>query len=145
MDIVLLEIIKAKGHKNVKAEHKTTFEITKDNYLTERGDCIIGISSSTAAGELKRETKDYIKSGKKIAILLLSNGYYDIVRCWGNPELELTNSKKIIIRKSRYVDNATLCINADKSAADLNRDLIRKLSEENELTVVLIGFSELNF
>ncbi|MGB9674949.1 MAG: DUF371 domain-containing protein, partial [Nanopusillaceae archaeon] len=39
-------VINVKGHKLVKATHKSTLEITKDNFLTERGDCIIGINSS---------------------------------------------------------------------------------------------------
>lgn len=34
------------GHVNVRARHRTTIEITRDDYLTPRGgDCIIGIKA----------------------------------------------------------------------------------------------------
>ena len=43
----------AYGHKNVRGTHKTTFEITKDKDLTERGTCIIGVNASYDLDELK--------------------------------------------------------------------------------------------
>ncbi len=33
------------GHPNIKATHVKTLEITKDDGLSERGDCIIGIKA----------------------------------------------------------------------------------------------------
>jgi hypothetical protein len=40
------------GHPNVLGLHKRTIEITKDDYLTERGDCIIGINSNKSCNDL---------------------------------------------------------------------------------------------
>ncbi|MGB9725757.1 MAG: DUF371 domain-containing protein [Fervidicoccaceae archaeon] len=140
MDLVPLGIIRAKGHTNIKAKHRTTFEITKDDYLTEKGDCIIGISSSAAVGDLSKEAKEYIKSGKRLVILLISGFDIEIIHCQGDEKLDLNNPRKIIVRKSSYIDGATLCIKADKSAADINRNLIKSLSTGNELLVLIIGF-----
>ncbi|HIP58595.1 MAG TPA: DUF371 domain-containing protein, partial [Archaeoglobus profundus] len=36
------EVITAWGHPNITAKHRTTLEITKDEELSIRGDCIIG-------------------------------------------------------------------------------------------------------
>ena len=33
------------GHKNITANHKTTLEFTKENSVTKKGDCIIGVNS----------------------------------------------------------------------------------------------------
>ncbi|RLG64278.1 DUF371 domain-containing protein, partial [archaeon] len=34
MKLLAKDIIVAYGHPNIKATHKTTFEVTKDTYLT---------------------------------------------------------------------------------------------------------------
>ncbi len=44
-------VIKAKGNKLIKATHKSTLEITKDNYLTERGDIVKIIRNNPWIGE----------------------------------------------------------------------------------------------
>jgi len=140
-DIVLLDIVRAKGHEKVRALHKTTFEITRDDYLTERGDCIIGISSDKTLNSLSSRAKDFIRSGGRLAILLVSGNAAEIVHCYGDSSLGLKNDRKIIVRKSSYTDDATLCIRSDKSAADLSRDLIEELAEKKELLMVIFGVS----
>ena len=45
-------VFRAWGHENVRATHRSTFEVTKDDYLTPRGDCIVGIRSEAAARDL---------------------------------------------------------------------------------------------
>ena len=39
------EVIHARGHENVTAEHASTFEVTTDDYLTPAGDCILAIGA----------------------------------------------------------------------------------------------------
>ena len=38
---IAIETLEAYGHRNIRATHRSTFELTKDDYLTHRGDCII--------------------------------------------------------------------------------------------------------
>ncbi|MEM3095074.1 MAG: DUF371 domain-containing protein, partial [Nitrososphaera sp.] len=40
------------GHPNVQSLHGKTVEITKDEHLTLRGDCIIGVRASKACADL---------------------------------------------------------------------------------------------
>ncbi|MCK5388859.1 MAG: DUF371 domain-containing protein, partial [Candidatus Thorarchaeota archaeon] len=37
---------KAYGHENVIGEHKTTVEITTEDYLTKQGTCIVGMEAN---------------------------------------------------------------------------------------------------
>jgi hypothetical protein len=41
----IFEKIEAWGHPNVSANNRTTFEVTKEDHLTRRGDCIIAINA----------------------------------------------------------------------------------------------------
>lgn len=129
--MIAIDLVKAYGHVNVKATHKTTLEITKDDYLTPRGDCIIGIRTNKSASELSDQIKTMIKNGSYVYVVLKVNDLYDIVHGYGDSKLLLENQNKIIIRKSNFISDATIMIKADKSAKDINRELISKLKNNN--------------
>ena len=98
---IAIDIIRAYGHPNVKALHKTTLEITKDHYLTPRGDCIIGVKADKAARDLNPMLKKLISKEKSlIYIILACCGVYDVIVAKGSRKLSLGNTRKIIIRKS---------------------------------------------
>ncbi|MEM2324735.1 MAG: DUF371 domain-containing protein, partial [Archaeoglobaceae archaeon] len=42
---MIFEIL-AFGHSNITAKHRTTFEITKDQEISKRADCVIGVKAS---------------------------------------------------------------------------------------------------
>jgi hypothetical protein len=136
-----LQVIYAKGHKNIAATHRTTFEITKEGFLTKRGDCIIGISSSASAEDLNEELRKHVQGKGELAILLVSGKQTDIVFCHGDHRLSLQNPYKLIVRKSTYADDSTLCVEASKAAAEIDRGLIKSLSEGGELLVVIFAIS----
>ncbi|MEM0060835.1 MAG: DUF371 domain-containing protein [Fervidicoccaceae archaeon] len=140
--IVPLDIIRARGHRNVRATHRTTIEVTRDDFLTERGDCIIGIMSSAGLSGLRDGAKEFIRKGKEIVVLFMAGGAVDSVHCRGDERLPLSSERKMIIRRSSYIDESTLCIEADKSASSLSRELISKLSSGEELLVILLGLDE---
>lgn len=45
------EIIHARGHEHVTAEHSSTFEVTTDDFLTPAGDCILAIEADRAPAD----------------------------------------------------------------------------------------------
>ena len=47
-------VFEAWGHVNVRATHRSTFEVTREPSLTPRGDCIVGVSSEVGAAGLPR-------------------------------------------------------------------------------------------
>jgi hypothetical protein len=129
--------ITAKGHPNVSATHKNTIEITREDFLTPRGDCIIGIGADKACSDLSKKFLLPLRKGKKIRIALECNGKKDVVTARGSPLLELTDNKSLVIRKSSFTCPRTLCIHADKAAADLDRKLLEELKKGGRLKTTL--------
>jgi hypothetical protein len=122
----------AYGHELIQATHKTTLEITKDDHLTKRGNCIIAIKSEKACADLSPELKKIIKKdGSKVIIKIYVNNFEEIIEAEGSSKLILTSKNSIVIRKSDYIDERTLAIRANKASADLDRNLIKCLRSAN--------------
>ncbi|MCG2885243.1 MAG: DUF371 domain-containing protein [Vulcanisaeta sp.] len=137
---VAIDVIRAWGHVNVRATHRSTIELTKDEYLTPRGDCIVGIKANKALSDLDLRLKSIIRRDGSIVIAVFSVGeYFDYVVGLGSSRLTLSSNTKLIIRRSDYVDDATLMIKANKAAADLNRELVDRLKKGEPLLVYIIG------
>ena len=137
--MIAIDVIKAHGHINVKATHRNTLEITKDNFLTTRGDCIIGIESNKSAYDLSSEVKELIKRGAYVYLVIKVKDKVEIIHGIGDPRLTLENKDKIIVRKSDFISDSTIMIRADKSAKDIRRDLIDELkSKETELIAYIV-------
>ena len=137
----VVETILARGHENITATHKTTFEITKEESLTKRGDCIIAVSANKAMLDLKSEFKKALKNeNAKLIIEIKAGEIREIVRAYGSSQLQLTHPTDMVIRKSSYICNRTLAIKADKAAADLSRSLVEKLRKpEQNVEIKLIA------
>jgi len=138
---IFIDVLRAKGHRNIRATHPSTLEITTEKHLTPRGDCIIGVSAEKPANKLSPAIKNALKSENSILItIFLSGEHWDYVIAHGSKNLTLASDKKIIIRKSNYIEPSTIGILANKSAKDLDRGLINNLRQGKELTVVFIVF-----
>jgi len=122
------EIILGYGHENIQATHKTTFEITKEAQLSRRGDCIIAVSANKTMTDFSSEFKENLRKEKaKIMILIEAGDAAEVVNVFGSPRLILTHRTDMVVRKSNYICNRTLAIQADKAACDLSRKLAEKL------------------
>jgi hypothetical protein len=122
------EIILGYGHENIQATHKTTFEITKEAQLSRRGDCIIAVSANKTMTDFSSEFKENLRKEKaKIMILIEAGDAAEVVNAFGSPRLILTHRTDMVVRKSNYICNRTLAIQADKAACDLSRKLAEKL------------------
>ena len=124
------EIILARGHENIQALHKTTFEITKEKQVSAKGDCIIAVSADKALSDLSlRFKKTLCRERAKLTVLIEAGGEADIVKAYGSPRLILDHPTDIVVRKSSYICNRTLAIQADKAACDLSRKLVERLRD----------------
>ncbi len=134
----MIEQLSAKGHPNVSSLHKTTFEITKEDYLTPQGDCIIAIMADRGLPDLSDGFKEMLrKPESRLRIELECCGIKDSINARGCPGLLLDHPTDLVVRKSTYTCSRTLGICADKAAIDLDRQLIKKLSEGFELKATL--------
>ena len=134
-----VEVITAYGHELIRATHKTTFEVTKDEDLTPRGDCIIAVKADKSVVDLSRRFRELArKPNAEITIIIECEGEKEIVKASGDPRLTYTHMRDLVVRKSTYVCDRTLAIKADKAACDLSRSLIRRLKNpENKVKITL--------
>lgn len=137
--IMLKERIICYGHENVKATHRSTLEITKEEFLTPRGDCIICIKANKGLKDLSENFKKALKEGKKLRIRLIVGELIDEIIAFGNENLNFKNPISMVIRKSDYIDGRTLAIKANKAAKDIKREIVEKLKNpKQKVTVELI-------
>ncbi len=145
--MVYLEIIRARGHPNIKALHRVTLELTREPILTPRGDCIIGISADKAPADFSDEFKNCIRRDSAILVALIKvPGIQEVVLAHGNSQLLLTSNVRTILRKSAYIEPGTIAIRASKAAGDLRRDLVEKLRDTNtqvEVELYCVGLDEI--
>jgi len=139
-DVVeVTEIVRAKGHRMIRATHTTTLEITKEHHLTARGDCIIAVGSDKSVLDLSPKFKKYARlSNSEIIIRIEAGGIVDSVRARGDPRLTFTHPTDIVVRRSSFVCGRTLAVKADKAAASLSRTLVEKLRDHGTDVKVFI-------
>lgn len=125
--MTILEKISAYGHENILCTHNTTIELTKENCLTKKGNCILGINASKACNDLTDVLKKNIKKGRKLKITIKTDQFTDTFYGYGNKDLTLMDKNDIVFRKSDFICGRTILINCTKSSRELNRGLVREL------------------
>ncbi|WP_297435848.1 DUF371 domain-containing protein [Thermococcus sp.] len=136
---MLREIIRCRGHENVRATHRSTLEFTKEDYLTPRGDCILCIEADKGLNDLSYEFKRALKAGKRLLIRIRVGDLTDEVLSEGSPDLILDHDFSMVVRKSNYIDARTLSVRANKAARDIDRKIVELLkSPERTAEIELI-------
>lgn len=127
------------GHPNVLALHKTTIEVTKDDYLTQNGDCIIGINSNKSCDDLNVKLKRLIQTdGIPVQFQFLIGNYSFKVNGFGNRDLNLTNKHDLVLRKSNFISPRTISIKCDKSSNQIPREIISELQDSSTKGILII-------
>jgi len=131
--MVVVETLEAWGHKNIRATNEKTLEITRENWLTKRGDCIIAVNATKGLSDLSEEFKRTARDGDaKITLELRVNSFIEVIRGVGNPLLTFRSPISMVIRKSDYTCDRTLMIHSDKATSDLNRNLVSLLQNPGQ-------------
>lgn len=113
--------------------NRTTFEITKENHLSKKGDCIIAVSADKGLTDFSDEFKERMRNGKVVILIEIeADGEADVVRALGSPSLALTHPTDLVVRKSDFVSDRTLAIRADKAAWELSRKLVDKFRDPDQ-------------
>ncbi len=133
------EYICANGHDLITAKHETTFEFTKDEFLTNRGDCIIAVGAKGTA-ELSENFKRLASiNSAKITVKMEVDGINEMAVGQGNRELKFNHPTDMVVRKSSYICPRTLMIRSNKSALDLDREFIKRLKNSKaKINIVII-------
>lgn len=130
----LVEVFRARGHPNIRARHRTTLMITKEENVTVRGDCIVAVSAEKGLRDLNSGLKEAIRrNGARLHLLLEVDGFTFKVSGFGDPRLPLSHPTDMVVRKSGYICERTLMIRADKAACDIPDPPLRLLQREAQL------------
>ncbi len=132
----------AYGHQNIIGEHRTTVELTSEEYLSPRGTCIIGVRTDLTLNELDTEFKRLALLGTTTIVLKMSvDGLQEEVTGTGGSGLTYSDPTSMVVRTSSYECGRTLMINADKAASDLSRNFVERLKDSNEVIECELIFS----
>jgi hypothetical protein len=118
------------GHKNVRALHPRTIEITTEPDLTLQGDCIIGVSASCGCSKIPRRIKQKLREAdSEITFTIQVNNESFTVKGKGHPDLKLENHHDIVIRKSDFMCPRTLAVGCDLASDDIPRQIVKMLQD----------------
>ncbi len=126
--LTVKENLLAHGHINIKSTNKATFEFTKEQHLTPRGDCIVAVGANKGAFDLSADFKKIAcQPNAFIEIKIMVDSEIETIKAKGHPALTFLHPTDLVVRKSDYVCGRTLAIRADKAAFDLSRRMVEKL------------------
>jgi hypothetical protein len=119
------------GHPNIRSLHAKTIEITKDEHLTPRGDCIIGVKANKACADLDQSLKHRLRSNSsvvKIEIIVGDESF--LISGRGDERLSILNAHDIVVRKTNFVCPRTMSVLCNKASSDMPRKLVKMLQDQ---------------
>jgi len=132
--------IQFSGHENIRSNHEKTIEITKESRLTPQGDCIIGVNATSSCSDLPLELKEKLKNpDSKIKFSIRVGDDEFLLEGKGHPELILSHTEDIVIRKSDFICPRTLAIRCDKASNLLPRDMVTLLQDPKTKGIFVIS------
>jgi uncharacterized protein len=119
------------GHPNIRSLHAKTIEITKDEHLTPRGDCIIGVKADKACADLDESFKHRLKSNSSVVRMEIMVGDESfLISGMGDGRLSMLNAHDIVIRRTNFVCPRTMSVLCDKASSDMPRKLVKMLQDQ---------------
>ena len=116
------------GHENVRSLHPKSIEITTDEHLTLKGDCIVGVRASCGCLGIPDEMKLLLQNPESEVICTILVGEHSFkITGKGSEKLSLTNSHDIVIRKSNFTCPRTLSVSCDVAADSIPSQIISAL------------------
>ncbi len=134
----LEEVIHARGHEHVSANHSSTFEVTTDDYLTPAGDCILAIDADRSPADFDPAFVTACQNAAAtITVTLEADGHTQMITGRGDPDLELCSERSMVGRTSTYVDERTILLEASHAARGVDRELVAALAAGNAVEITL--------
>ena len=138
------EVVHARGHENVTAEHSSTFEVTSDDWLTPAGDCILAVEADRVPADFDDAFVEACRDPEAAITATLTvttdggDTYTETVEGRGHPDLVFENERSHVGRTSDYVDDRTILVGADAAAADFDRELVDALAAGADVRFELV-------
>jgi len=119
----------ARGHENIRAKHVRTLEFTREAHLTERGDCIIGVSADFSLDELRA------LSGK-ILLRVRVDDMEDTFKAKVNEGFD--DEDEVVFRKGGYRSSRTYGLGLDRGSNRLDRRIVERMRDPEAVMTVTI-------
>ena len=134
-----MEEIPFRGHSMVRATHERTIEITREEHLTLRGDCIIGVGAAKGVAQLSPSVRRALRSdGARVRFTIMTSGGDFSFAARGSKDLSFESQTDLVIRRSSFVCGRTVAIRAESSANEIPRDVVEALKSPEEAGVLRI-------
>lgn len=124
--------IRASGHPHLGGTHHKTLEVTRDEAVTSRATCVVGVSAEAFPPQL------HLLRGP-VRITVAAGGGRLAGRAVINPEHQV--DRRMVVRRSDRSDPDTLAIRSEITAADLDPQLRTALGQPG--TPVLVTVEEI--
>lgn len=139
-----------RGHLNVRATHPSTLEFTKEEWLSLKGDCIVGVEASFTEDDVKRFIKEAFEAAGSVPRKLVRISLELFLDGSDKPKERITavlnpgfrHQKEMVFRTSDFHSERTLGMRASKAAAHLDRALVDELQNPAAKMCVVISALE---
>jgi hypothetical protein len=127
------------GHPNIRSLHAKTIEITRDEHLTPRGDCIIGVRANKACADLDEALKNRLKSNSAVVRIEVMVGNESLlITGMGDHRLTMLNPHDIVIRRTNFVCPRTMSVLCDKASSEVPRKMVKILQNRDRKGIIRI-------
>ena len=118
-----------RGHPNIVATHDKTVEFTRDDEISRRATCVLGVASS-------HDDKELVALRGRVSVMLDCDGARDEFTATISPFF--LGDSSLVLRRGAGLRGRTLAFDASKTAATIDRELVGRLgSSERELHVTI--------
>ena len=134
------ESFTAGGHPNIRATHEKTVEVTKENHLTTRGDCIAAVKAEKGLADLGTEMRNAARRPDSVISLTIRVGEKVFTTTGrGDPELTWGHPTDMVARMSSYTCPRTLMVHADKAIIHMARSLVQQLKDPQAIVKITVS------
>jgi hypothetical protein len=109
----------ASGHPSIRATHAKTLELIREDEITERATCVVGVAAS-----LDEEAIGALRG--RVELTIAAGGESATVRGRVNPAF--WPGDPLVVRRAGAVTRDAVVIGADAAASDLDRALVERLA-----------------
>lgn len=124
-------VVRARGHREIRATHGKTLELTRETGISARATCVVGVAAELEPGEVGllrgRVTVTVEAAGRSATGSAVVNPGHDV-------------RDRLVIRRSRWSDVDTLAVGSTLTADDLDPGLAAALTDPD--TVVTLTVTE---
>lgn len=122
-------VVRARGHREIRATHGKTLELTGEAEISGRATCVVGVAAELEPGDVG------LLRGA-VSITLAAGGRSASGTAVINPDHGVRD--RLVIRRSEWADADTLAVASTLTADDIDADLAALLADpDTEVTLTL--------